>query len=76
MDAPRKDFDTVEKIFFEDGNLLSETHLLNGLKHGRFTIYNPNGTPALSQDYVDDVAHGWNIIYNCDGECVSMLHYA
>jgi antitoxin component YwqK of YwqJK toxin-antitoxin module len=55
---------TVEKSYYETGELYTVAPMKNGVLDGRFVAYHPNGNVEISVDYKDGVANGkWQKYY-------------
>ncbi|MCU0347898.1 MAG: hypothetical protein MUC59_13240 [Saprospiraceae bacterium] len=57
----------VRREYYENGYLSTEEHYRNGIKHGRFRYFHPNGQTYWSTNFEDGKAHGGDTSWTKEG---------
>jgi antitoxin component YwqK of YwqJK toxin-antitoxin module len=64
------------RIVDHDGLLVEEAHYLNGLLHGKRTLWSPRGVKIGEADYQGGKLHGHSLLWNEEGQLMVDAYYA
>ena len=65
----------LQKVFYKDGKIASETHYVDGIKEGIFKQYAENGVVLEEIPYKNNQFHGWVIYRDSNGNFIAQGRY-